>query len=407
MIGAGLAAYKPRRAAGAGGPPPDFWADGMNMYFNQADFDASTSTAKQLGDAAALVSWGITDAGSINGTYFNAAGVMQSKASGTAPRLNYVGGQLDNMLAEPAATNLCPYCTQVGGTGWSVGGVGVTTSFGATSPDGTTTWSNTSFSGGSPDDRLYDAVATVVNGATYVVSLYVFADAPTNVRLGWFDTELRYSSDIAVGTGITRISWSGPASGTALYPYVANRVAGGVNGGLHFWGMQLEVGTAPTTLIRNTGATLLTRSLADIILPAGNLTSFNPLSGTWGVKVASQYLQDARVISRGDAATAWMLMRGAQGYAAYDGTFIPISSSANTAGVDSGGAMTYSSGQARMATDGTAVGSATSWALATPTDHFRIGGVGSARVHGSIKRLSYSAIAADNSQLQAISAGTL
>ena len=397
-------------APAAGG----FWAGGMNLFFNEADFNAAPAGLKTLASQATLAGMGISDTGSTNGTYFDAAGVMRTK-TGNEPRLTWLAGLLDAVIVEPAATNLCPYNTQVGGTGWTAAGTsGVTNTFqtGGTAPDGITNWTNTAFNG-SADDRLYDAAATVVDGAQYTISIYVYADGPRTARLGWFDTDLRYSTDIAVGTGITRISWTGTMSGTTAYPYVANRSTGGAQSGLHFWGMQLEAGAVATSFVRNAGAGTVTRTTSEVLQATTSIPSFTELGGTFTAKFDALNNSGAnpRVITSNSSNWSMLYLTVGQPaqVSAADATPSYVNSTVVPASrIDMRAAYSYSAGTSlhRICGSGGVVGSNTF--SSSSVSQLKYGGAGSDnRLIGRIKRLAYSATVATDAQLQAISAGTL
>ena len=385
------------------------FAWGMNIFFNQADYNAYSGT-KTLGNAAALVTAGITDSGSINGTYFDSGGVMRVKTSGTAPRLNYVGGNLDGMLVEPAATNLALQCTQIGGTGWSNAGTsGVSNSFTGTAPDGVTTLAAVDFLGSS-DDRDYDAGVTVTAGQQYTISVWAYnLTAGKKFALGWFDAALQVSPDITCTTTLTRYSWTGTVNtATTIYPYVNNQAAGGANTGFRFWGMQLELGPVATSTIITAAATV-TRTDSAVVQAKASISGYSQTAGTWVAKAQALTTDtDRRIIGVSAANNAGILSIGnpSTSIVEYDGTNAVVMTA--TATNNNLCAFTYSGTAGAISINGAAASGGT-FANYDPVSlkyGWGNGGTGNMLI-GSIRRLAWSPTAASNAQLAQLSAGTL
>jgi hypothetical protein len=386
----------------------------MNLFFNQADYDAYPNTPKTLGTAAALVTAGITDAGSINGTYFDAAGVMQTKSAGTAPRLNYQAGALDSMLVEPAATNLCPFSTQIGGSGWASGN-GASNTFSGTAPDGVTTWSVVSFAADIAS-RIYNAMQTVTPAATYTISCYAQAvSGSQNFRLGYFGNNsgaLVNGADLTATTTVQRFSSTFVLGGTeaGIYPYVNNSSAGLlVNANLKVWGMQVELGAVATSTILNTGASNLTRSNGAALIPTANIPSYSP-SGTFVMKGYTADSANTHVFVDGGAVNTPQMWAGSSaGQSGLDGVFAFSAGAASWNNL-AAHQMAFRSQASTfgLSIDGlAATGSTNTTTPATSTNLYLGSNAGATPAIGGMRRFAYSATLASNAQLAQLSAGTL
>lgn len=402
--------------AGAGAAVAPFFLAANNIFFNQADYDAYSGN-KTLGDAAGLVARGITDSGGINGTYTTAAGIITTKASGTAPRLNYVAGVLDSMVCEPAATNQCAYNTQIGGTTWNSGNSGSNT-FAGTAPDGVTTWSRISFNAADPTSRIYAPLRVTTGSQKVTLSFYARSVSGTQpFRIGYFGDNtgtIVASSDLTATTTIQRFSATFTLGGTELgiYPAVLNSTAGLiVSANLEAWGYQDEDGAYLTSLILNTGATKNARTADAAAWAAAGITGF---SGT-GTYVASGRSRDA----------ASATLKAYTGHPLANAPLVCIISGAAVTANNPDGAtnltpglvsdalkhtITYRSQTGNFGTsmDGGAVASNSAVSAVGTATSLSVGNyAGNNQLIGDMLRVGFSATIASNAQLQSISAGSL
>lgn len=218
----------------------------------------------------------------------------------TAFYIAYRGPRLDShpvtkarrgLLVEPARTNLLTYSEQIDNAAWTKDGSSVSADA-ATAPDGATSMDRVVESNTNALHRFYKSGITasgtatvsafVKAGSRHIVSIelgngttqkYVIA----NLSDGSLDAASDSSARIeAMPNGIYRISvahsLTGSSNSVACYLHDAGGLpttyAGDGASYAHFWGLQLEVGSEPTSYIW-TGAATRSRS-ADVVTNTGS-----------------------------------------------------------------------------------------------------------------------------------------
>lgn len=216
----------------------------------------------------------ITDGGSFtrasSATYYNKTGVLQTATTDT-PRFSYDPSTLIpvGLLEEAAATNLLLRSEQIDNAAWTKTNCTITADSVA-APDGNTTADTVTVSvaaGGVSQS------ATVVNATNYTASCYVKANASSKVRV--LDTVSTVQADydltsetatITSGSGVATITQIGTAgwyrislkfTSTSTTATIAVRNNdGSASGSFYLWGAQLELGSAATSYIATTTATV-------------------------------------------------------------------------------------------------------------------------------------------------------
>lgn len=214
---------------------------------------------------------------SSDGTYFDAAGVMQTAAS-NVPRKEHdpATGAVRGLLVEEQRTNLLLRSHDFSSADWTklAAGAGVApvvVGNAATAPDGTATASKVTLNAPASGDisSLTRAVTSIPAGTQHVGSEWVKAFNPANVGkkiLARHVAGFSYT-EVTLTSGWQRVSRPETSSGAGTKNYdaaVLRPQLGGSAGTveLYLWGTQLEAGSYPTSYIPTTTATV-TRS-ADV-----------------------------------------------------------------------------------------------------------------------------------------------
>ena len=237
----------------------------------------------------------LTFARASTGTYYDAAGVLRTAASGAA-RFTYdpITKESLGLLIEEQSTNRCLYSEDLTATGWNTGTTSVTANAIA-APDGTTTADLLTPTAGINSNR-FRAVTFSGNGEK---GLSVYLKAGSSART----TVLLYDSTAAVGRHYINVTWTAGVptaatmlgSGSVFSPesagngwyrirfsatgvVAANSHIFGVSpdslagtGTVYLWGLQAEDLNVPTSYIP-TAASTVTRS-ADTCVMTGTAFS--------------------------------------------------------------------------------------------------------------------------------------
>ena len=201
-------------------------------------------------------------------TRVNSSGLVETVAS-DQPRFDYdpVTLQPKGLLIEEQRTNLLTYSEQFDNAGWAKGSGATVSANTNAAPDGTTT-ADTLISGG--DSSVFQA-PTLVNGATYVFSVWLKAGTRSSISL--------YCT---ANSGIPNVSCSLTSSWQRFsLTFTANQagsvlIGGGgsfTSGTVIAWGAQLEAGAFPTSYIPTTTAAA-TRAADIATITGSNFSSW-------------------------------------------------------------------------------------------------------------------------------------
>jgi hypothetical protein len=210
--------------------------------------------------SAGVLPSGITFTRASIGTYTNSTGTLITAGNDVA-RFNYVSG-VACLLIEPAQTNLLTQSNNFSTAPWVAVSGAVITPAQFTSPDGTTNgWTITSGTG----NGGCSYPVTFLNIA-YTMSIWAKRQAgaaPIDFILAGTD-----SGPLATSATLSRLSFSTTTpSGPSFATFYTNAITGNTSG---FYGAQLETGSAVTSYIPTSGATV-TRAADSAVftIPAG------------------------------------------------------------------------------------------------------------------------------------------
>jgi hypothetical protein len=225
-------------------------------------------------------------------TYFDKDGVFQT-ASTNIPRWGYDPETLEplGLLVEPAVTNLLLRSEEFDNASWIKSGATVTADA-IDAPDGNTTADLIVETSGGSEHQIFQLVS-FVSGIEYAVSFFAKAKERSNLQINLNDAAFPTQSEARFDLIEKDVSFSGPGitnseikqlqdgwffcsvsavcdttTTTAVSIRLMNSPTGlGYSGdgasGLYLWGAQLEAGSAPTSYIATTSATV-TRA-ADVV----------------------------------------------------------------------------------------------------------------------------------------------
>ena len=269
-------------------------------------------------------------------TFINSSGYVETVATAQAPRFDFVGGVAKGLLLEAPATNLTINGQYSFGNNWGAsGGINVNAVNGTAGtpiaringPDnGTLTGTSITKDAGPTFVRLFTNT-TVEPSKQYTYSLYVRAGTggESFFRLATFDSTWMDTvggcSDPTVT--ITNSSGNGTrfanlptdrwvrvwvvfttnagqtSTAQAIYPNTDTSAAT-IN---YIWGAQIELGSAPSSVIL-TGATTLVRAVDTAIIAAGSNFSSWYTGGTTGTFVSNWYGNASSTTARSVIATS-------------------------------------------------------------------------------------------------------
>lgn len=265
------------------------------------------------------------------GTYFDAAGTLQSATTNT-PRFDYNPATLAplGLLIEEQRTNLILQSETFDNAGWSKIRSTITQNA-SIAPSGLTTADKFVEDTSVNDTHIMVQGASVTSGTAYAASFYLKASERSSIYVslsvsfpGGADAIFNASTGIATNIGFTSCSmtpvgngWfrcvaiaTANATGTGnfnFYSYNGSTIVytGDGTSGVFVWGAQLEAGAFPTSYIPTT-TTALTRA-ADVASVNTLSPWFNPNEGTLFVESQRSATQTTaafpRAVSANDGTT--------------------------------------------------------------------------------------------------------
>jgi hypothetical protein len=208
------------------------------------------------------------------------------------PRIDFSQGSCPALLLEPQRTNLALYSEQFDNAGWANGITTVVSANTSISPSGLTNADTATFDATTSFIRQITGAASIINGSTYTLSVYVKASASggaTNVRLTVNNTTTwtgAASTKVTLTSSWQRVTLTWIANGTQAYFIIgAQDTSGALDtscyGKVDIWGAQLELGAYATTYIP-TNTTSVTR-LGETFTKSNIYTNglITAAGGTW------------------------------------------------------------------------------------------------------------------------------
>lgn len=269
-------------------------------------------------------------------TYFDAKGVMQTAASG-AHRFHHdpATGRRLGLLTEAAVDNLIPDSENLAAASWVASSGPTVVTNNASAPDGTTTADTLTDANASGMSYVRNTVACAADTLTRVASVYIPKDAVTS-RFPYI--EISHPSGPGIGIMVNT-----QTGAFAIVPGGFGTMAGVANAGTHwrawvavtnasissvrmllapaggtilgttdaaatgscaFWGMQMEVGSVPSSYFKTSG-TSATRAADACSVALSGVSGFNASEGTLfivGLSAAAGATQTLASINDGSTA---------------------------------------------------------------------------------------------------------
>ncbi len=208
--------------------------------------------------------------------------------SNELPRLDWLNSDCPSLLLEPQRTNLVTQSEDLSTTWLKSGGVTLTS--GQISPKGDTSAYKVQMTSGA-NNYLYIGGGT--NGVEYTISGYFKADSSINI--GFSDGSVSPNS-IDLTTDWKRFSFTFTRNGGGLQ--IDNYF--GVSPSqqaktFYVWGVQMEQGSYPTSLIKTIGSTVTRQK--DICINGGDADLFDITEGTFFVDTYTPNSTNSTIIS--------------------------------------------------------------------------------------------------------------
>ena len=218
-------------------------------------------------------------------TYIDASGYVKTVTAAGDPRFDYTGGVAKGLLIEASSTNYLKNSSTLSGTGWSTGGTVTRNAGYATGPDGVALSADRlQMNHSSGTGRIYQDTGFTTK--PYTNSVWVKSNTPgVNYTLNIWNTNGLGTANITVTPTWQRFE-NVNTTGTSLagFFYLENPSTNpAVVVDVLVWGAQLEPGSAATSFIPTTSASL-TRLADDAVIRSTAWTSLYAQPGAMVVE---------------------------------------------------------------------------------------------------------------------------
>lgn len=283
-------------------------ADSGSVYLYISDTDNSQTVADD-GNGYVVYGANLSTTGQLvtnetSGSIHREFAPLLKTSQSDQPRFEYsaTDGQSEGLLVEQQSTNLTVASEEV--NNWTTDSATVQQNV-AISPDGTLTADRLTDDASGPRPHfVYKSTALGVSVGSTVYTVSFYAKASGHSELQTYDNNQNTSANLAVnlangtitsGTGLIkscgdgwyRISYQVTAdhSTTSVVRILmksggSNSYTGNSYSGILLWGMQIEIGSAPTSYIKTTTSATATRSADSCSVAVSEITGFADTEGT-------------------------------------------------------------------------------------------------------------------------------